>query len=300
MQAENVEEYKGIRHEIEVLKGCITTYVGFVFLVVSPALWELTKAAPSGPNLPMAFVALALALGLKLVLFLLVYKFHSHNRYCGYCKLLEQEKFRKGDGVSAFFWEVCVDRLRLSDASEGLFKHINFYSGTAPTKEKLKERVCPYSGSNPDADRARFRKGWMLVVRSRRLFQSQDENHGTWHFPLYVARIFAYLDVGLLLVGLALLTPHDADGTRKVAGPPGAYVGYLLIWLLLAGLLLFAWQRILGRLYKIMCGSQTVDAFCWKFVAIHQLALKGLGLGHDYHLIGVEDHPPDNPGSSGT
>jgi hypothetical protein len=279
MEPQNIDEYKGLRHEIAALKSCITTYIGFVFLVVSTAFWQLAKEIPLRPSRTMAVVALMLGLGLKLVLFLLLYKFVSHNRYCGYCKLLEQEMFEgkgRGNGKcpeAVFIWEVCLDRLRSSDfRPDGLALEIKYYGGGPPQTATLETKARQFSGPAPTADQGRSRKGWRLLLRSG------SEERGTWQFPLYVARIFAAIDVGLFGLGVALLLPRHAAGIwggwREA---PLHLLPSLLFWLLLFVLLL-CWRKLMADLYRQMKGSQTVDAFCWKFVAIRYRILHDLGL----------------------
>jgi hypothetical protein len=295
MEPQNIGEYRGLRHEIATLKSCITTYIGFVFLVVSTAFWELAKQVPLRPKPTIALVALLLGLGLKLVLFLLMYKFHSHNRYCGYCKLLEQERFQhdpKNPAVPrvVFIWELCLDRLRQSDFRKGgLDLEMDDYEGHLPNEAGLKDKAREYSGTTPEADEGRFLKGWMLFLHSK------AEERGTWQFPLYVARIFAAIDLGLCVLGLFLLLPRDLEGaTQVLRGYPVHLPLPFQFWLLLLVLLLICWIKLIADLYKQMKGSQTVDAFCWKFVPIRQRILKDLGFSK-FKLIACS---PREPGGS--
>ncbi len=292
MEPQNVDEYKGLRHEITTLKSCITTYIGFVFLVVSTAFWQLAKEIPFRPKPTMAVVALVLGLGLKLVLFLLLYKFNSHNRYCGYCKLLEQEIF---DGKSnskcpeaVFIWEVCLDRLRFSDFNPlGLLPEISHYKkGFQPQEDTLKKMAKLYSGPAPEVDRLRSRKWWRLLVRSG------TEQRGTWQFPLYVAEIFAAIDIGLCGLAAALLLPRPAASVVQVFREHPVHISLpILFCLLLLWLLLFSWHKLMSDLYRQMSGSQTVDAFCWKFVPIRYRILDDLGLAAGYRVVAPNQLP---------
>ena len=285
MEPQNVEEYKGLRNEIKELKSCITTYIGFVLIGVAPAFWELTKAVPSRPNFPMAFLGPMVALGLKLVLLLLLYKCHSHNRYCGYCKLLEQEVFdHKGNqSIPVFLWEVCLDRLRWSDDAEnGLAKYLTHYRGKRPTEEQVKDRVKRYSGLTPEADKDRFKDGWKLLLPSQRILHTEVETRGTWHYPLYIAKLFAFIDVGFLILGFILLIPQDLHAGYILHDY--SYISVVVLWILCVGLLFRVWSRLLGRLYRQMLGSHTVDAFCWKFVPIRDRLLRNLKIINEYEL----------------
>jgi len=328
MESQNVEEYKGLRQEILTLKACITTYVGFVLLVVGPAFWELTKGMSGRPNGAMALFALMACFALKVVFLLLSYKFVSHNRYCGYCKLLEQEIFRSKDrdtsldrgtpvdpstssdkstpsynGVSSdksaswdrgtppekgkpsvtntsapkdiFIWEICLDRLRGSGYhTEGLEPEIQYYKGVLPLKETVLAECKRLSGRESSADSGRFYRGWSL------LFSSKPEPRGTWQFPLHVARVFAAIDLGFVGLGSLLLLPSDLALWRQAL-----HQSYFHYWFFGCSLLLLLWYGFMVALYKQMNGSETVDAFCWKFVPIRFRILEDMKVVNGYKLI---------------
>ncbi len=287
MQKANIDEYKELRREISMLKNCITTYVGFVFLVVSTAVWQLARAVPTRPDHTMSLVALVTCVGLNIVLFLLLYKFNSHNRYCGYCKLLEQEVFAGGgveDDDTVFLWETCLDKLRQSDFwKRGLVSEIQSYKGEYPSKDTLLEMAPRYSGVAPSDDEPRYRDGWRLLLGS------EHEERGTWQFPLHVVRIFAAIDLGLIALSIVLFVPKD--NARSVQHYIASHLHSSLLWLAFFVLLLLLWRSLLAKLYRQMQGSQTVDAFCWKFVAIRNRVLRDLGLASHYKLVGGSPLP---------
>lgn len=94
MRPDSSKEYEFMRYEMESLKSCITTYVGFVIGGVGAAIFGFAKDTPVPNNFgAIVYSALALALIIDLVLSVLMYKFHSHNRYTGYCAALNHERF---------------------------------------------------------------------------------------------------------------------------------------------------------------------------------------------------------------
>jgi hypothetical protein len=59
------------------------------------------------------------------------------------------------------------------------------------------------------------------------------------------------------------------------------------------GLLLILWRKFLSKLFEQMCGSETVEAFCWKFLPIRAYFLQELNDKDDkddikYKLVGVD------------
>lgn len=104
MQKENVEEYKLIRQEMLSLKNCITNYVGMALAGTGAAV-AAYAILPNGKTSTLALSALSLALIITLILNVLIYKFHSHNRYAAYCRLLEQEHWTLSRHVdSVYLW----------------------------------------------------------------------------------------------------------------------------------------------------------------------------------------------------
>ena len=60
-----------------------------------------------------SFTPIAIALLIMLVLLIVYYKFNSHNRYAGYCKLLNEESWNIPSELNedVYTWEICIDRL---------------------------------------------------------------------------------------------------------------------------------------------------------------------------------------------
>jgi hypothetical protein len=285
MQSENVPEYKAVREEITTIKNCITTYVGIVVLGSATSFWGLAaRASEKEPErLAMGFVSILLGITSMFVLFLLSYKFTSHNRCAGYSKLLTQERFELKDpiGDNCSCWEICLDRLRASDSKlEGLseyYQHLKIKALSSCSEEELEEQFKDISGSKPEKDHWGW--GWFYGCS---LMLWSSEGMGSWKFPVYIARIFAAMDVIFVLFAAYFL--HSVSGQQYI--PPGRREVLLLLLFVALGL---SWMTFASKLFKQMDGSETVEAFCWKFMPIRAKFLRELNKDVDvkYDLVGV-------------
>lgn len=288
MQPDNVEEYKGLRSELQSLKDCITTYVGFVVGGAATAFWGLggRMADDESQRLALAFVAIILAIVATLVLRLLTYKFTSHNRYAGYCKLLTHERYsglsqggeRKRD---LFCWEICVDRLRDLDTNESLatalIAECDKPAMQMKSVSRLAEQLRRVLGPHPPSDEKSIRKGFTVMISASR------DDPGSWRFPLHVARVFGAINAvfvafAMYLAGLLHFRGLPAILSRHVF----MYVAFSVVVLVL----LILWIGFFDNLHRLMAGSETVEAFCWKFVPIRRRFLDDLGCSN-YELKGV-------------
>jgi hypothetical protein len=278
MQAENVEEYKGIRTELLSLKNCITTYVGFVVGGAATAFWGLAgKVGETGDQrLAMAFASTLLAISITLVLRLLSYKFRSHNRYAGYSKLLAHERYLQGDRNPEHLlcWEICVDRQRDSDLHpKRLLDYCGEPTNAVPPIGNLRASLENYCGPTRTADQGAWTKGLRLMIFSG------PEQSGSWQFPLYVARVFAALDLVFIGFAVFFLTTSKAGALAWTAFVV-LFAFFMVMWV------------VFGRdLARLMLGSETVDAYCWKFVPIRAEFLRSLNPSVQYRLIGVATMP---------
>ena len=277
MQAQNVEEYKAIREELARVRSCITSYVSFVVLGSGPGFGFLAGKVSENPsNLAMAFAAILLGILSTLVLFLLSYKFTSCNRYAGYSKLLTHERFKLLEPVDKdiFLWEICVDKLRASDYDEE--RHKKYLEDCDTSKLNIQEiplkiLVKRFSGRNPTADGAAFLWGVRL------LFLPWHERTGSWKLPLYIARIFA--TIVLAFVVFAVIFVHRSFTYGEFRVGPDAVVFLFVV-------LIALWMAFIAKLHRQMRGSETVEAFCRKFVPIRVQLLRELE-AVDYALVGA-------------
>jgi hypothetical protein len=295
MQRPNVEEYRLLREELQSLKNCMTTYVGFSLVGTGASIVGLTVFALEKPNYQgLTIASITLAMIITMVLGILFYKFHSHNRYAGYCKLLAQEKYvLKNDQESLHLWEPCVSRLRQSDAnSEALKAHArdvldkNLIKGIRQNNNWVKERIEDVSGPQPAADHRKTVAGFCLFVQE---FVLGRGDWFSWEFPVnIVAVFFTILLIFLASFGYCATVAHRYAGAQ----PPTQW--YILNTAALVFLCL-SWAKYFRRLYALMKGSYTVDAFCWKFMIIrHELLCASAGRDLSYEIFGGEAGLRDN------
>lgn len=298
MQAENVKEYLEIRKEVAELKSCITTYVGFAVGGSATAVWALAGRTSHGPieDTAAALAAILLALVSVFVLFLLSYKFFSHNRYVGYSKLLTHEEFREkcANPSDVFLWEISLDRLRgfslphpsndadktekrdadkskkgkkrRNDKLESLHNYCDEVQPWTFGVDNLKDRVDEHVQSKPVRSKLFYALALLLLGRG--------EKPGSWKFPVYVARIFAAIDVIFVVFAVYFLHAFSL-GTTQVA--------LAVLTLILA----LSWLRFLVRLHDLMSGNETVESFCWQFVPIRAKLLRDFDPQLEYRLKAV-------------
>jgi len=277
MQPQNVAEYTAIREELTTLKNCITNYVGFVVAGSATAFWGLAgRASEKGPErLAMATMAMLLAIVSVLILFVLSYKFTSHNRYVGYSKLLTHEKFLQGvpADIDIFSWEICLDWLRAADFDPNpLLIDCDALGKAIKSAGNLRAEVAPYLGPSASRDQSSMQKGAALLV-----WRSSREDSGSWWFPLYVTRIFAAIDV--VFISFAIYFFFF----------PLSKYWYFCIFIFLFSALILLWMKFLSKLHKQMGGSETIEAFCWKFVPIRVKFLRELAPDIGYELLAVDE-----------
>jgi hypothetical protein len=275
MQPQNVKEYETIRAELKALKECITAYVGFVIAGSATAFYGLAEqmTKPDARPLGIAASSLILAIVSTLVLMLLNYKFNSHNRYVGYSKLLMHERYTMDD-VPVFGWEICVDRLRHSDRNdEALLNYCHDPNNKVIGVEDLHAKIQKLSGqAPPDNSQSVSWGGFRSSV--------------SWRFPFHVANVFLCLNVVFVAFALYFLPIRGLVEQPGSFGPRD-YVLLIAVALLLC-VLIGLWRTVRNSLFKLMLGSETVEAYCWKFVPIRARFLRCLK-AEQYELIWVAD-----------
>jgi uncharacterized membrane protein len=277
MQPQNVAEYRICRQELTKVRACITRYVQLVVLASNAAFWVLAgKASEPEPGLAMSIAAILFAIMSTLFLFLLSYKFTSHNRYAGYCKLLAHERFRKSAKGPIIVWEIALDMLRAFDCDKAqIEEHLAACELTrnsiSPIPD-LRKLIEPFSGPAPQKDRLNWLKGWQLI------FSCSREKSGSWKLPVYLARIFGIINIVFVLFAAHFLFP--ASGNWRFQPEHYAIFAMFLALVVL-------WIVFIAKLYNQMLGSETVEAFCSKFLPIRAQLLRDLYKGIRYELIGV-------------
>lgn len=273
MRTESLEEYRLIRDEMKAVKDCMNTYIGYVLGGSGAAVFGLTALASVRVNYSaMAYTALMMSLLVSMVLLVIIYKFYSHNRFAGYCKLLSQEVFpadQETPGPNLFTWEICVQRLRAAEESPRLLLDwASQVKASEPDQSGLWWMMVQYMGDPAGAptqrtapvDRRRFWRGlWRLALalcgRSRT---------NSWGFPPFVVAVFFVPCTGFWALGAY----SAAMAIQNFMESLGNNCALLFVVATVSVSQCLLWFRFCGRLEALMDGSATVEAFFWKFLPI--------------------------------
>ena len=292
MEISNSEEYKLIRDEMQNLKNCITTYLGFVLGGSGLALLGFYTIENYETKFEtIAFISLILAITVSLVLYIIFYKFNSHNRYAGYCKLLNQEQLfihkenpelEKTDFNS---WEICIDRLRLSDFEFSPFQDL------LPTLVKdglitndQEQKIIDISGTRKESDKHKFRRGLRIIFR---IFIGNTQTK-SWQFPLFVVGVFLSLSAIHITFSLySMYKTYPFFNDQFIF--EDTYFN-LIVYFILFVIFINIWIAYVGKLYNLMCGSATINAYCWKFLPSRYAFIKSKSQDIGYSLITLKDN----------
>lgn len=264
---------------MQSIRDCVTNYMGFVLAGGGIAQVAIAFIGVETKNeAGVAVACMALACIAALVLLVLLYKFNSHNRYAGYCKLLTQEQYTLGrEDVQIHAWEVCIDRLReysnlrRDNSGGGSVSHIDGLSDKA-----FKDKRAEYSGPRPKANRQ------ALLGATRVMFGTfvQHRSAASWAFPVFVVGVFMALTI--MFVATSLWYAKSAMG-----GALGIDTDLSHGLAIMLGFLVLAWTRGFCVLHRVMEGSSSVMAFCWRFAPIRSAFLADAYRVRDYRLVGV-------------
>jgi hypothetical protein len=304
MQNSNVREYESIRSEMNNLKDCITKYIGYAFAGSGAMIYGLAriKRSSTGSIAPeIAFIAAAFSMLLSLILLVIFYKFNSHNRFAGYCKMLNHEHHEPLSEESkktiaetsqkdkpqtiagepdkipdVFSWEVSVGDLRwLESTPENLGHVLKNIEISEPTKTELRPEVEKCLGKQPSIDDDKYLRGLGILIKT--LFLKNIRTY-SWGFPPLVVIIFLFLTSGFLLSSWFV--------TYKIGLITN--ISLLVFEAAVTVFQLLLWIHLFGRLFLLMNGSATVYSFFWKFIPIRALFLNKFGIKPSY--ISIQDY----------
>jgi hypothetical protein len=185
MKYGNIKEYELIRQEMTTVKECITQYLGFVLGGTGIAVYAILAMSNTGTRFcEVAFISFVLSIMMSFVLLVLFYKFYSHNRFAGYCKLLNQEDLGSSDDgkdVCLLSWEVCIERLRASDSSPNVASDLvnKVKIQNIEDRVSLGLLINEYIGKNPPGDRNKFLRGLKILL----LAMIGSIETRSWGFP---------------------------------------------------------------------------------------------------------------------
>ncbi|NMH88795.1 hypothetical protein [Flavivirga algicola] len=287
MLAKNIKEYEIIREAMESNRHRLTTHLSFaiggsgILYIAMTALMN-----PDSNSLSLALICMFSATIISSFFYLALYKFNSINRYAGYCKLINLEigaskidKNRKKSIEDVITWEVCAGKL------ENAKEHLSF------PKEHWKD-VLKYKGLNIDNICKNFKKynllkpeadKWGVLKGVGLLFSVFFKKYKSksWEYPLYSSYVYYILILFFFVLSCANLYTY-----LKIK----SWVGVLRIELfqialigVLALVIFMVIVKSLAELYKLMLGSKTVSAYCWKFLPFRIRILNKFNIKPHYY-----------------
>lgn len=303
METQNIKEYELLREETLALRECITDYMGFVVGGSGAAMFGLAALRLFGQDnkIAVAYVAFGISLLLSFVLVILMYKFNSHNRYAAYSRLLADERYPSPSPAADspnISWELCIERLRESDLDPQRFRAMARAANiTFAEKGRMgfEWMLDTYVGSNPPVDRGKVKRGFrhlflatMGVVRT-----------SSWGFPPPIVAVFfvltlIYIGIGGYAASTFLLEKWTASTSNPTFLP--SRILFCVGVLVLAQL--YLWMSFCGKLFTLMEGSATVDAYSFLFVATRADYLNQRGLTPSYpstERLMIEQHSRSQP-----
>ncbi len=283
MQQQNIIEYKLIRAEITSLKKCITDYLGALFVgagIIFSAWGGISLIKENTSLLPIAYSACSISLVSLSILFILIYKFISHNRYAGYCMLLNQEIWVGSyeEIKSILAWEWIVELLRESD----LKNRINYNKYKKMSVEDKSDMDTP-SDLPKDYPKSSAIKGFNLLLKSLISLQKTS----SWGFPISVLRVFTIFNLSFMVFAFYLI----AKSCPIVRGSTNIINCYLpwIVYVIFFVFHTILWSYICNRFYSIMLGNYTVKNFCKRLLPIRKKILSEYRVKATWKLIENND-----------
>ncbi len=266
----NQTEVDLIRKEMLHLKDCITKYVGYVLAGSGAAVYGIARMDVlnnNGFSVGMSFVSFIISVIISFITVILFYKFHSHNRFAGYCKVLSHEKLVFPKEVElTFAWEMAVARLRRLDSDpEKMKKLVDRLRNSDDNNTKLFDRISDRVVSHPN--KWRFFGGLRTLARAL----SGEVVTDSWAFPPFVASICFILSLGFFCAGHYLAFSKGLPISSLVSVAVLTTIFQIILW----------W-RLIRKLDDLMNGCQTVDSFFWKFIPIRTSYLSSFGIIPEY------------------
>lgn len=275
MQSQNLKEYEFIRDEMLRIKECITTYIGFVIGGSGVAFLGLANISNNiEQHTLISFTSFLLSFTVTLVLSILFYKFNSYNRLAGYCKLLNQEKlvYKENAVIDEQFmsWEICMDLLRESKSDKNILLKKSKNITILGLNSKVNEIIIKVFSEKFFLTKMTL--GFWLFFKT---LIGKDKTK-SWHFPLYVVSVFFSLNSIFLGIGFYISlysSPSEINRAQEII-----VIGVVIFQILV-------WSLYFMKLYEIMEGNSTIEAYCCKFLPIRYEYIKQQNKDIEYQLI---------------
>lgn len=289
MDDRNIREYEVLRTEMLSVKECITNYIGFVLGGSGIASISVFGILGSGinnvgtviklDNMMSLFSILFLFISLLIsfVLLILFYKFTSHNRFAGYCKLLSIEKHTAGidnsthAGIgktihyptSIFGWEYVLEEFRqCTDKQDNIKAYIDIVDGLKNNdeyidpryNEDIKKELTKLFDDKPE--KYGFIKGMSFVLKTI----IGDYRAKSWAFPPYVVSMFFYLTTWFYIIGILIYFYLHRNYYPDTVLSLHSLELFIVVTISIAQGLL--WRKYINNLYALMYEKKNIRSFC--------------------------------------
>jgi hypothetical protein len=264
IQSDIAKDYELVRQEMTNLKDCITNYMGFVLGGAAVTIYGLIyEGLAKGHFMEVAYMSLIVSVILSFILLILFYKFHSHNRYAGYCKLLNSELIPQNQKNCWISWELCVDRVRQSEYNKqelnDLLKGVNLI-----IDNKTGSDAQNYISDITEKINSRTK----YYLHLRRNLKTKS-----WRFPPLVTIIILTLSSIFLIIEAYSLYQLGFSN----------YVSYRLkiLWFsagIVSIIQITLWMHSFSKLHALLTGPDTIDSYFWRFLPYRAKFLNELGI----------------------
>ncbi len=293
MLVQNTKEYEIIREAIESNRHRLTTHLSFA--IGGSGILYIAMTALMNPDYNVLSLSLICMFSTTIIssfFYLALYKFNSINRYAGYCKLINLEiasskidKTRKKKSIEhVITWEVCVGKLENSKVHiqfpKDYWKEVLKYKGL--NIDNICKNFKKYNLLKPEVDRRGALKGIKLLFST--LFKKYRSK--SWEYPLYSSYVYYILILFFFVLSCANLYAF------LKSKPWGDILRMELFQIvLIMGLSFIVFMVIIksfAELYKLMLGSKTVSAYCWKLLPFRIRILNKFNIKPHYYITEKE------------
>ena len=302
MLTENVKEYELISAELHSIRNCITSYISYLIgsSGIGVCIISYFKTLQISHSLSL-FITVSTTLVISAMHYILIYKYNSHNRYAGYLRLISQEislaSIKKKNGREQkkiehlICWELCVSMLNNASKRKGFPEKywrdilkfrmaqngmvLSFKNDPEKIKKVLVSKWNDLNFACPRIDKHAFWRGISLLISGI----IKRDNSKSWKYPLYTSYVVIIFNLYYLALSGYCFWAYTTSTTL-------AELSYVIVtgYFVILAVILTIWQRNVVEMYRLMLGSKTVDAFCWKFLQYRIEAVNQYGLVPTYHL----------------
>jgi hypothetical protein len=303
MIAQNLKEYELIRQDMSSLKTRLSSHLSILLGGSGIAFYSISSISSSSPSIYLSIIFAFVASLIAAFFYLALYKYNSYNRFAGYCKLLNEEiqitflqrnvqkEIKEIDTISKYnfiFWELCMAKYAnykdIVSFDESMWTQQLQYEGIS--MKNIKTQFYYLNGHDAPADNHSFLRGLKLIYR----FAFNKESAKSWKYPIYTAYTYLILIIFYFLNAINKMIAHIDILKEPISekinydnefGSRGLLF-YYFIFSFLAFIIIVVIIKAFTELTKLMEGSKTPSAYCWKFLQ-HRIAfLNELGFKPKY------------------